>query len=254
MPSLSEYEGNTSPKLLITGESGAGKTSAIATIVNAGYDVFIADCDNGLSVLRNYLTPEQLASVQFKAFRDKPEGRPVAWQQMRETFITKGWIDGETNYGKIDTWDSNRVLVVDTLSFAGRYAMNFTLSNNNRPLDAQPSPGEWGDAARALENLIAHLTGNHIKCKVVILTHVRYVSDESSGIVSGFPSSVGSSLAQVLPRYFNDWFFMKRKQDGTPILRTVPNGQMMLKSSRPKLLKPEMPADLGAILRSYEAE
>lgn len=254
MPSMTEYGGNTSAKLLITGESGSGKTSSLASIVKAGYELFIADCDNGLAVLKEYLTEEELAKVKFLPFRDPADAKPKAWQQLRDTLITKGWVDGEENYGKVTSWGPERVLVLDTMTFAGRYAMNFTLANNSRAVDAQPSPGEWGDAARALENLTAHITGEHIKCNVVILTHVRYLEDDSSGVVSGFPNSVGSKLSQAIPRYFNDWFFIKRNRDGVPMLRTIPNGQMMLKGSRPKLLKPEMPADLGAILRAYEAK
>lgn len=252
MPNLSDYGGNTSTKLLITGESGSGKTSTLATLVKAGYEVFVADCDNGLSVLRNYLTPEEITKVRYLSFRDKADGKPKAWQSLRETLITKGWIDGTENYGKIDSWGPERVLVIDSLSLAGKAALNFVLNQNNQPLDGRVSPGEWGDAGRAIENLIQHITGEHIKCSVVVLTHLRYLEDESSGIVNAYPSCLGAALPTIIPRYFNDWFFIKRAKDGVPTLRTIPNGQMMLKGSQPKLLKPDMPADIGAILRAYE--
>ena len=252
MPNLSDYGGNTSTKLLITGESGAGKTSTIASMVKAGYEVFVVDCDNGLGILREYLSPEELLKVHYLPFRDKGDGKPKAWQGVREALITRGWIDGAENFGKIDSWGPERVLVIDSLSFAGKYAINFVLNQNNQPLDARISPGEWGDAGRAVENIIAHVTGEHIKCNVVVLTHLRYLEDESSGIVNAYPSCVGASLPTIIPRYFNDWFFIKRNKDGVPMLRTIPNGQMMLKGSRPKLLKAEMPADVGAILRAYE--
>ena len=79
MPNLSDYGGNTSTKLLITGESGAGKTSTIASMVKAGYEVFVVDCDNGLGILREYLSPEELLKVHYLPFRDKGDGKPKAW-------------------------------------------------------------------------------------------------------------------------------------------------------------------------------
>ena len=257
MGTLADLPTGGAAKLLIAGDSGSGKTCSIASIVKAGYEVFVADTDNGVRVLRStgLLTDEEQAKVKYLTFRDKSDGKPTAWNRLRETLITKGWVDGDTNYGKIDTWDSNRVLILDTLTFAGKAAINFVLNNNNRQLDAQLSPGEWGDAARALENLVAHITSDHLKCQVIVFTHLRHIEDETTGLSRSYPASVGAQLSTIIPRYFNDMYMItnRRNKEGVPMMKTVADGRMALKCSLPNKITGEVEADLGKILKTLAA-
>ena len=254
MSSLKDYPSTVSSKILLVGDSGAGKTSTIASMVEAGFEVFVADCDNGLSVLMNHLPADKLDRVRFLTFRDRGTGKPDAGQRRREMVSTKGWIEGQENYGKLDSWDSNRVFVLDSLTFAGKAAINFTLHLNNKNIESQVSQAEWGDAARHIENMISHLTSDHIKCHVVVMTHLRYIEDDASGLVSAFPTCVGARLPTIIPRYFNDMYLVKRGKDGKIKLRSAPNGQIMLKSSRPNLIEPEGEADIGKLIKLLNSE
>ena len=52
MPSLANHQSNEFTKLLIEGDSGSGKTGALASLVKAGYKLRILDMDNGLDALK----------------------------------------------------------------------------------------------------------------------------------------------------------------------------------------------------------
>ena len=52
MPSLSAHQSNDYVKLLLCGDSGSGKSGALASLVGAGYKLRILDMDNGLDSLK----------------------------------------------------------------------------------------------------------------------------------------------------------------------------------------------------------
>ena len=56
MPPIGSHQSTNSTKLMLLGESGAGKSGALASLVTAGYKLRILDFDNGLDTLKNYLT------------------------------------------------------------------------------------------------------------------------------------------------------------------------------------------------------
>src|SRR4051812_13507500 len=74
MPSLANHQSNEFTKLLVEGDSGTGKTGALASLVSAGYKLRILDFDNGLDVLKQYILrdcPENISNVEFRTLRDK---------------------------------------------------------------------------------------------------------------------------------------------------------------------------------------
>src|SRR5258705_13905982 len=74
MPSLANPQSNEFTKHLVEGDSGTGKTGSLASLVSAGYSLRILDFDNGLDVLKAYITkddPALLANVEFRTLLDK---------------------------------------------------------------------------------------------------------------------------------------------------------------------------------------
>src|SRR5271156_298355 len=74
MPTLSHHQSNRFTKLLIMGDSGSGKTGALASLVNVGYKLVIWDYDNGLEALKQYIiknSPERLDTVEYRTLRDR---------------------------------------------------------------------------------------------------------------------------------------------------------------------------------------
>jgi len=58
MPKLGDHQSKSTTKMLFVGDSGAGKTGALASLAAAGYHLHIMDLDNGLDVLNNYYDPK----------------------------------------------------------------------------------------------------------------------------------------------------------------------------------------------------
>ena len=60
-------------KALVTGDSGSGKTGALASLAQAGFKLRILDTDRGADILANLLQNSKLApgQVQFETIEDK---------------------------------------------------------------------------------------------------------------------------------------------------------------------------------------
>src|SRR4051812_44359341 len=56
MPPLANHQSAKTTKLLLMGDSGTGKTGALASLADAGFNLRILDFDNGIDALFNYLT------------------------------------------------------------------------------------------------------------------------------------------------------------------------------------------------------
>lgn len=55
MAKLRDHQSTRLTKMLLLGDSGSGKTGALTSLAEAGYDIRILDLDNGLDVLVGYL-------------------------------------------------------------------------------------------------------------------------------------------------------------------------------------------------------
>jgi len=65
MANISQHKSTSVTKLLLVGDSGSGKTSALASLANAGKKLRILDYDDGLDILSEYLTPEAVSRVSY---------------------------------------------------------------------------------------------------------------------------------------------------------------------------------------------
>lgn len=218
MPTLETKKAPTSVKLLIIGDSGAGKTGSLAALANAGFELFIQDYDNGLDPLFTYVKDQYKKNVHYVTLQDKIEQTPAGVILGKVDALKRGlallndWKDEGTSYGSIYTWNSKRVLVFDSLTFMGNSALRAELTSRGKSNMFKPKavagfsdPREIiGDAANVLESLFATLFDDRVKCHVVLLSHVRDINN------IGFPSSVGQTLPKVLGRYFNTVLGMKK--------------------------------------------
>ena len=69
MPSLSNHQSNSFTKVLLCGDSGSGKSGALASLVSAGYTLRILDMDNGLDSLKTFILrdcPDKLNNVEYR--------------------------------------------------------------------------------------------------------------------------------------------------------------------------------------------
>jgi len=258
MPKLSSHQSNEFTKLLIEGDSGSGKTGCLTSLVGAGYKLRILDFDNGLEPLKQFIgrdCPEAIDNVEFVSLRDTrkagPEGPTVVAPKafMRSLKLLDKWKytddDGtETDLGVPAEWGPDCILVVDSLTFMSDAAFDF-----REPLTPKSRDGKYdmravyGDAQGAIEGVLALLTGESFRTNVIVISHIKYV-DNPDGSRKGFPTSVGSALGPVIPRYFNS-VALCQTQGGKRTIQTQATAMIDLKNPKPFAMAPHYPIETG---------
>lgn len=255
MPSLSNHQSNEYTKLLIEGDSGSGKTGALASLVKAGYKLRILDMDNGLDVLKAYVQhecPENLDNVEFRTLRDKRKASadgPVIDGQAK-AFISAikmldNWKYDDVDLGKPSEWGPDCILVIDSLTMLSDSAFDF-----REPLTPRGKSGDYDkratyfDAQGAIENVLALLTSESFHTNVIVISHIKYI-DLPDGTKKGYPTSVGSALSPRIPTYFNSVALCETKAGGKRTIKTVASAMIDLKNPKPFAMAPSYPIETG---------
>lgn len=259
MPTLSHHQSNEFTKMLIMGDSGSGKTGALASLVAAGYKLRILDFDNGLEPLKQFILkecPEKIDNVEFKTLRDKRkasadgpviDGTPRAFVEaikLLDRWKYKG-DDGEVDLGVPAEWGPETILVVDSLTFMSDAAFDF-----REPLAPRASNGKYDiravykDAQDAIENVLALLTSENFRTNVIVIAHVRYI-ERADGVTKGYPTSVGSALSPNIPRYFNSVALCQTGAGGRRTIQTAATALIDLKNPKPFAMAPSYPLGTG---------
>lgn len=244
MPSASAYSKSPFVKLLLVGNSGAGKTGALTSLVEAGYKLRIIDMDTGLDALINHVSakdPKLLEAIQYQSFRDrmkatsagtKTDGPPKAYVHALQALET--WPDDKTDPA---TWGNDTILVLDSLTNAGRAAFLWAKAMNPSSKD----PRQWYKAAQDLiEDMIANLTSDSFATNVIVISHVDLVETQIG--IKGYASSIGKALGPKLPRFFNTMILSEVSGSGEKVrrrLKTVPTAFLDLKNPAPMRIESE---------------
>ena len=141
MAPLTQHLGSQFVKLLYLGDSGTGKTGSLTSLVEAGYKLRILDLDNGLDVLKAFVTkecPDKLVNIDYETRRDKYKATAVgaAVSGMPKAFIeslglmTK-WTDGTFP----SEWGPECIFIIDSLTGLGKAALEWAKGMN--PTSAQ---------------------------------------------------------------------------------------------------------------------
>lgn len=272
MPPLSQHQSTKATKLLLIGDSGGGKTGALASLASAGYNLRIADLDNGLDILRNLLTASN--SVYKKDAVDRvnyitltehmkdvngklvPKAATV-WPRLVK--LLQNWKeeelgpDGKTlvtvpgsNFGPITSWGEQDVLVIDSLTMASTAALNYTLYMNGR-LGQQVQQSDWYHAQNLVESLLQMLFDDGVRCNVIINCHITYLETEG-GMTRGYPNTLGKALPPKVGAYFNTILGIKSTGTGASMSRklvTTTMGVIDLKNTAPLNVPKELPIETG---------
>ena len=250
MPTLNKHQSKNSTKALILGDSGEGKTGALASLANGGYRLVIADFDNGLDILHQYVKPECMKNINYITFTDVMkktgkkltfEANPTAWTSFLSA--CESWED----LGGVESWDEKTVFVIDSLTHLGQAALRFAWSIGKKT-SANPSQPDWGTAMGQVENLLAKLYHTSVKCNVLVLSHVAYVTSENGGIMKGMPEVIGNKLTPKIPTYFNNTFYLKSAPSvngATHWIHTIAKDRVAVKNTRPLILPPKLPVESG---------
>lgn len=272
MPNLASHQSNKTTKLLLIGHSGTGKTGALASLAAAGYKLRILDLDNGLDVLKTYLTdptsryvkenPDCIKNVEFVTLTEakKPvNGRLVSakatvWTRMVN--LLSNWKDGDTDLGVPSTWEDDTVLVLDSVTAAAKAALDHHLQMNGALMsvrtqnEARRDIGAAQDYLRQLFDLFKDVS---MKCNIICISHITAVSESGYGpqseeakgeAVTGFPSAIGRALSPQIPQYFNTVLHAKASGPRLQIL-TKTTGEVCTKNTRPTKVLPQYPIETG---------
>src|SRR6056297_684202 len=119
MPSLSDTTEDRFVKMMLIGDSGAGKTGSLASLARAGYHLHVLDMDGGIDPLRHQLSGdrEALSRVSYVSYRDRykttSQGTEVvrpARAYLDATKTLDKWPDDESIPAK---WGPKHVYVID---------------------------------------------------------------------------------------------------------------------------------------------
>ena len=221
MPTLDSPETEGPLKVLLIGNSGSGKTGALASLAKAGYRLHILDFDRGTSILRNILQGDQasLQRVEVETVTDvyKSLGAKVipskvqAWARGMD-ILTK-WTASH------ETFDD--VIVIDSLNFASKAAFNWILQLASR-LSAPKEIQDWGAAQDLIEAFLFKLYSSETKCHVICTSHITYFGSGDSDIQIGYPATaVGRSFSPKVPRFFNSCLLVRNTGTGAASKREI---------------------------------
>lgn len=260
MAKLADHQSSQTTKLLLCGDSGAGKTGALASLAQAGYNLRIVDLDSGLDVLANLLRDpkspygtEALGRVSAETITDtmRVSGgskliptKATVWQ--RAVKLIEHWKTETEDFGPLVSWTPQDILVIDSLTMLSNAALNFTLSMNGR-LGQQPHQSDWYAGQQLVESLLQLLYDENVKCNVIVISHIAYIGEEN-GPVHGYPASLGKALSPKIGRYFNTMLLAKTRGSGTALKRkilTTSTALVELKNTAPLRVKAEYPLETG---------
>jgi AAA domain len=250
MPNMADRKNDPLVRALLIGDSGGGKTGALTSLVATGYNLFIADFDNGLDVLASLVrrqVPDRLSQIEYETFRDKHKVMGDKLVPLDASAWTKGirYIEKITQMKDLS---GNDVLVIDSLSFAAKAALAHILKMNGR-LTMAPYQSDYGEAQKLVEGLVALLTDPAISCNVICTAHVNYQGDEEAGVpTKGLPAMIGKAINPIIPRYFNHTLLARQIGAEGALKRYIHTqtfGNIELKNTNPGVIKSRYPLETG---------
>lgn len=233
--------------VLVVGDSGSGKTTLLASAANAGYKVRILDTEGKLSVLKKHLTPEGSKNLSYMTFKDEIGKTATAYKAFNK-IISNGWVDGNEDLGKIQTWGPDTILAIDSGTGLGELMKHEALAIDGQKAHEQLSPGQWYAATRTMTTFLEYLPSNHLNCHVVV-TALPQAVDDDNGITKFYPMFITKAFSTNSGAFFDNMVLLRKGKEDAPIIRTVSDNRWSLKNIALKLDK-EIPADLPALLKA----
>ena len=228
---MSEIKAIPGVKIMLLGESGTGKTHSIRTLTDAGLEVFVLFTEPGMEVLSDvpsdklhwhYVAPSapawddmissatKINTMSFDALTKLPDINKRKYAEFIEVLTCLSDFKCDRTgqaYGAVDSWDSDRVLVMDSLSGLNIMAMN--LVAGSKPVK---SMGDWQVAVDNLERLLTKLCVD-TRCHFVLTAHLERETDEVTGGTTLVSATLGRKLGPKLPRFFSEVVHVKRVTD-----------------------------------------
>jgi hypothetical protein len=209
-------------RAMLVGYPGAGKTGALACLLNAGFKLRILDFDGNLEPLLLYADKSRLGNLDVMSFEDKvrmgqgglePIGIPTAFANAFKAMDK--WDNGEESAN----WGLETVVVLDSLTAMGSAAMARSMKLNNKtPMNM--TDRVWGMAMAEQEEFVKRLTSSANRHHVIVLAHLKMIGpkdvrkgdsplttqikEEVGSLIDTrlYPSALGWQLPQNIGQHF----------------------------------------------------
>ncbi len=251
MPTLADpIQQNPFVKVLYIGDSGAGKTGSLVSLVAAGYKLRILDFDAGIRTLASYVQqqcPDKAANVQYESPRDKYKSSPsgtVLDGPPKAFSDGMKWLDKWPQDGSSPgDWGAETILVVDSLTTMSAAAFNWAEAMNPGAKDKRQVYYAGQDL---ISKFLYNITSDSFKTNVILIGHIQYNEDNTHGAVS----SLGKALSPKVPVLFNNLIAAQTRGFGDNVrrtIRTVSTGVVDLKTEAPFKVGKELPLETGML-------
>jgi hypothetical protein len=262
MPSLAHHHSGSLVKMLYMGDSKAGKTSSLISLVKAGFKLRILDLDNLLDPLHALIMhecPDLIDNVEFCTIRDNRKatsegmviaGQPRAYVDAVKMLYHWTYTDEETgeviDYGPPSEWGPDCILVIDSLSrfcdacYDWRDSLTPKKSKSGSDYDGR---AVFYDAQDRIEGMIAGLTAKKYRTNIILIAHVQYI-DMPGGKKKGFPQGIGKALSPIIPQYFPSVTLLENKS-GERTIYTASTANVDLANPARFRMSEELPAETG---------
>lgn len=262
MGSLANHQSLEYVKGLYLGDSGAGKTGSLTSLVKAGYKLRIWDFDNLLGTLVQYVKrecPDKLDSIKYQTFTDKLKGTDSLLMRQGNSVTVMSIADGmptgyanalkQLNHWKTPTedlgvpaeWGKECVIVIDTLTTMASAAFRYCQAFN--PAAKEPQTYYW-NAQQLVMNMLSLLTSEQMHVNVLVLAHINYDKNVME-ITKGFPRSIGSALNDQIAACFNCVLLAESRGGNSKVIRTNSTGVVDLKNPVAFRIPETLPLESG---------
>lgn len=260
---------------LLMGPAGTGKTYSIKTLVDAGVEVFLLALEPGFESLFgawtdvgqeipanlhwHYLTPPKASFTELMDAAGKinsmsldtlaklqDPNRSKHNQFIKMLEVLNDFPDDRSGqrFGCVDTWGTNRALVVDGMAGLARAAMSLVVGG--KPVKNQ---SDWGISQDQVEKIVRLWTDN-CRCHFVLIAHVEREQDAILGGIKLMVSTLGKALAPKLPPMFSDVILTERS--GANFTWNTGSALADVKT-RNLPISEKLPADFGAIVAKWKS-